>query len=35
MVTPCQRRRVGEQTIIVMKKDPATGKFKGAEVLFL
>ena len=32
---PDNMNKVDEQTIIVMKKDPATGKFKGAEVLFL
>jgi hypothetical protein len=32
---PDNMNKVDEQTIIVMKKDPASGKFKGAEVMFL
>ncbi len=32
---PDNMNKTDEKTIIVMKKDPATGKLKGAEVLFL
>lgn len=31
---PDNQNKVDEETIIVMKKDPATGKWKGAEVVF-
>lgn len=32
---PDNMNKGDEETIVVMKKDPATGKFKGAEVLFI
>jgi hypothetical protein len=32
---PDNMNKTDEKTIVVMKKDPATGKLKGAEVLFL
>ena len=31
---PDNQNKVDEETVIVMKKDPATGKWKGAEVVF-
>ena len=32
---PDNMNKVDDKTIVVMKKDPATGKFRGTEVLFL
>ena len=32
---PDNMNKVDEETVVVLKKDPATGKLKGAEVLFL
>jgi len=32
---PDNMNKSDEESIVVMKKDPATGKWKGAEVLFL
>jgi len=32
---PDNQNKVDEKTVVVLKKDPATGKFKGGEVLFL
>ena len=32
---PDNMNKSDDETIVVLKKDPATGKFKGAEVLFL